>query len=1663
MTATPSFPRTVLLAAAAAAALGSFAVLPAFAQTDPAPTGGDTIREAEISTIPLYSETAGDKPTMLLAPSIEFPTVGAQYRGTDDYSPDEEYIGYYNAEKCYVYDYDPDDDGDDDDDDDDDEDDDDIKDQGYFRISGNATGRKCSGNTFSGNFLNWASSSAMDIMRLALTGGDRILDMPNETILQRAYLPNGTANVTVNGQNRGPGCFFNNGGQFPGKVLTLDKAAGAVPAIMIEQARAQGPSYASIHIGNMGNRIYFGLFQSEAQNCTSGPQTYTLGTGRDAPSPSYNRNLSLKLPPGFPGAPTQTGAHGIFTHYCTEMQGGCYPGGGKNYTVWYGSVDGGWTIAEVGPGDGYNGAFKCTNRAHGSDSYAPQGVSGGYRFSSNNPTEFPTPAAEIPNRGCWLTERTTPAKGDRKYALNSKGYFLARVKVCDANDERDYTMCTEYPNGKKKPTGVIQRHADNLRFAAFGYAIDQTASHNTDNYKGRFGALLRAPMKYVGPNTYTHTGVRKDEINPKAEWDNQNGMLIRDPDGVGATSGVINYFNRFGRNPKKKGNYKQYDNVGEMYYEALRYLQGLSPSPAAVSNITQDMRDGMPAYTSWGELDPFGTALGYREKDPNTGEKIDYSCLKNSLLVIGDINTHDPVNGDKDKLREGMADKDESKNQIDIDKWRKVVRAFETKSGSPGTYKDGQGNNRNISNPNSAEFSETGIGGGDGWRNINSFIPGMAYWAHTHDIRGANWTNGSNIGTVSSKVRHGLRITSYFFDVNENKMSEQYDARTGKQGVKSDGNGTLGGAYHGNQYWLAAKYGGFLTSPKSEECTETTNAAGNKVQTCVGVYSATGNPFYSTRKITVTDKDTGAKTTTYENLAATNDVWADPSKVQGTNPDGKPEPRTYYMPSNARGVLKAFEDIFGDQDLPSNRSIAGADSSGGLDSRSFQAMFDGSDWSGDVIAEKVVVCPTDGSLCPRDELRAAAKLEGKSATRNIIMASHGDDGATTAFEFKGGSVPEEVTAALTAGGCTNTADCINWLRGDHSKEKQNGGALRNRAEGRLLGDIINSGVKYVGAPAGQVNLGLGYDEFVDSKAFRTAAVYVGANDGMLHAFHAGGKEEVAGSDGRTTVRDAEPTLEELFAYIPSWMKGKLADLTSPTYTHQAYVDATPVIGDANLKADCTATTVAGATTNDCDWRSVLVGGTGGGGKGVYALDVTDPDNFTTESVLWEFTDADDPDMGYVLGQARIVKLLFTPANTTATPPTPAVYRWFAMVPAGVNNYVGDDTARRGNGDANIFLLALDKAADAAWAQGTNYWKLRLPRIQALQGTHPTGILNLEAFTGLGGVTEYVYAGDLHGQLWAFKFKDIDSTGWNTATLANCYSSGSCQEGAVKPLYIAENAAGDAQPITVAPTILEGAGNGVHFVSFGTGKYFEPTDAQAGKIDSFYTVYSNFNHSAAQILSRDSGDAIIPGRNYLQKVEKDRTEDGVDYFKPSQAFFWGWLASAPTDADTNPTRSGWYLDFAANGERQIADASWVSLTSRLMFSTLTPNSATNTGVCGTGGGDSKLYTFDMISGMGTGRASGVGMLAQPLVFLDTTNTTETQADSTGRRLRISPVMSGQFGSDGSSVEQVDTVIVPFGRLSWRRVDNFQGLKNQSGTSNPGAGGGGTGGGGSGDSN
>ena len=1442
-----------------------------------------------ISADPLYAATQGDKPTLALALSVEFPTAGAQYvnapKATEDdsYSNLKEYIGYYHAEKCYSYINVPTDTraaGKT------------VSDYKRFKITGDATNRRCA-DAFSGNYLNWVSSSAVDMLRLALTGGDRYVDDVGLTILQRAVLP-GFWNTT----------------NFPAKKLYKGADGtymGAVPQKMISVAESASTA-GVIWAANTSNRLYFGLAKSSAQ------ADYWLGTFRSEMGLIDTRPKGSK--PSDANVP------------CAVENGSCFSP--TIQEVWYGGETasaGGWKVAPV------IGSFSCSNGVFG-DPISGVGKSCYLR----------------PYSGSWTPSVTVTAD----QVLNTDGYFFTRSEVCNVNesneliDVRDYRFCIKYPNNKYKPIGTIQKYNDQLRLAAFGYAMQNTLSwNNSAKTFGRYGGVLRAPMKYVGPRTYDGTGQENTPAggNPGKEWDPSTGIFYDNPDNVNQTamngttstsikaSGVINYLNKFGRT----GVYKTYDTASEMYYETLRYLQGLPPSPAAVADLTTPMYDNFPIYTDWSGIDPYA----------NRSSDADYSCLKSNIALIGDIHTHDSRSYGNSRLPAP----DLQNNIPDIEGWITVVRNGFEKKGSVN-YVDGAGVLRTISNPNAAN-SVNATRGED--------LIALSYWAHTHDIRGAGLRNAE--GTLldagwansadAAKRRPGLRVKSFFFDVNE-YAEESVDSQRRTN----------------NQYYTAAKYGGFLTQPSADTSIP---------------YNTRGNPFYT---------DAGV---------ANNNIWQKSNQQL--------EPQTYFLQSDARGVLSAFEKIFSEASS-AERSIAGAATGTGNLTRSgamaYQASFDTSAWTGDLEAFEIKV-GADGTTIELSnvptwsaEQKLAARLLSGTA-RNIVVGKTGVNPTPTATAFTAAEIEPALKTALNQytpasadDGLWN--DRLNYLRGDKTKE---GNPFRRRY--RAMGDIVNSGVTYVGAPSPSNAWGEGYAAFAEARKNRTPVVYVGANDGMLHAFNA-------------------QTGDEVFAYIPSWLGPKLGALTSTSYIHQSYVDATSVVGDAKT----------GANAEAADWKTVLVSGTGGGGRGVFALDVSDPAAFDAGKVMWEFTQADDADMGFVLGKPRIVKMRTSAPPTGSSAATPT-YRWFAMVASGVNNYVPDAAGTFSTtGAPAIFLLALDKPSGTAWtATGSapNYYKISLPFDATLATTMATGLINLEAFTNPYGIVDYVFAGDLHGKLWSLNFTGVGASDWNAGMLSR-FSTGSGATLSAFPMYIAKDSSGNIQPITAAPTILQGPQPDTHYVSFGTGKYIEPGDATSVRQNTFYVLYDN---GAGGGTGGTSGVVGIAGRGRLRQVNADTSGN----LSPSSAFVWG---RAESDADATQ-RSGWYHDLSTSGERVVYDSVYVPLTTTVAFSSLIPDAASAPGVCSVSGGSGNNYYVDLVAGKGVRRLSSVGIAGQPMVFFNDESTTTTKADSTGRKLRTVPVVLGQQGSKGLSAQQIDSKVFAVGRLSWRQINDYLELKNK----------------------
>lgn len=695
------------------------------------------------------------------------------------------------------------------------------------------------------------------------------------------------------------------------------------------------------------------------------------------------------------------------------------------------------------------------------------------------------------------------------------------------------------------------------------------------------------------------------------------------------------------------------------------------------------------------------------------------------------------------------------------------------------------------------------------------------------------------------------------------------------------------------------------------------------------------------------------------------------------------------MQSDARGVLSAFDEIFRIA-ATASRSIAGsAMPSQALTQEGsfvYQASFDTSDWSGDVLATEVKLdSASTVSLASTPRWSAAnqlAVMEQPVVDRNIVIGSGGVLVAgAVARPFKWNQIGTELQAIFNRPYGSATSDNrgqarLQYLRGSRSREGQ-----WFRVRTRLLGDIINSGVVYVGSPTTNIS-GIAYANFYNQYKKRLPVVYVGANDGMLHAFNA-------------------ETGDEVFAYIPSWLGPKLTALTDPAYTqmHQSYVDATPTVTEAEVRAG--------------EWKTVLVSGTGAGGRGVFALDVSDPAQFSPSNVMWEFTEADDADMGFVVGRPRILKMEVSKG----------VFKWFAVVGSGVNN---------NSGRAALFILDLSKQPSEAWAENKNYYKLVFPVVDGnLSTTLANGLMHFEVVLGSEKQVKYLFTGDLHGNLWKLNFAGLYADKWALHNLS-FFLKGRNAPLTPYPMYIAKDDTGKVQPITTAPSVSAATQSDTYYVFFGTGKYLESKDINSS-VQSAYMVFDNGTARAEENTSPIV--SAISSRLRLQKGSV--AADGKVVVPP---FVAGRAARNVDRSAANPVASGWYFDFPNQRERQITSASVIN--DRVFFGTLIPAASTSSSGCKVSGGTSKQYTVVFSTGAGESMESKVGILGETLSLEVSPARKYSPKDSMGKTIRTITMQTLQQGSDGVAAGDSMEFKSPAGRLSWRQIHNYHELRNKS---------------------
>ena len=656
------------------------------------------------------------------------------------------------------------------------------------------------------------------------------------------------------------------------------------------------------------------------------------------------------------------------------------------------------------------------------------------------------------------------------------------------------------------------------------------------------------------------------------------------------------------------------------------------------------------------------------------------------------------------------------------------------------------------------------------------------------------------------------------------------------------------------------------------------------------------------------------------------------------------------------------------------------------DNFAFTAQYQTSDWIGDLKARTVDLA--SGTVSGIQLWSAAEILDASLHTsRRIFVYDAGDCGSASvpcvrnrakhfcmAADFgaawcnEGGTTnglsPTEESyfdpsaialtqePSWTSGG--TTASLVNYLRGDISN--YNTGATPRgatdlyRTRASILGDIVNAQPAYVRkSPFAYGDFGYGnfkacaeggtsitpacpVAQFPDSTRPRRGTVYAASNDGMLHAFETDVNNnpyyQTAGiitsitSDDTFTGNNAGNGVER-WAYIPGIVLPELNALANEPYIHQYFTDGSPQVGDVCTGANCGTSSATAA-----DWRTILVAGLNGGGRGYYALDITNP-SVTGFKALWEFTysntcvtvDASGvptgPGAGPFYADCHVGLSYGNPVITKRS----SDGRWVVLLTSGYNNGVS-----HGAGDGQGYLYMLDAATGEI-----------LHRLSTGSGSaaSPSGLAKISAWasnSNSDNTAIAVYGGDLDGNLWRF---DLD---YNNGSNANFL--------AATKIAQAVSAIGVPQPITVRPEL--GEYQGKRIVLFGTGKFLEAADKTGPFTANENTIYALLDN-----LGTGPGPLIadVRGGGILERTFSAGTLPGT----------------RTTGTGSNPTWNGtdsfgWRIDLPDVGER-------VNVDPQLQLGTLVvASNVPNNDSC-TAGGISYLNYLDYATGSYVQGANG----------------------------------------------------------------------------------------------
>ena len=714
-------------------------------------------------------------------------------------------------------------------------------------------------------------------------------------------------------------------------------------------------------------------------------------------------------------------------------------------------------------------------------------------------------------------------------------------------------------------------------------------------------------------------------------------------------------------------------------------------------------------------------------------------------------------------------------------------------------------------------------------------------------------------------------------------------------------------------------------------------------------------------KVTNTSPQWGGGTfdmygTGFSNLATGTTTWDDVTTNEAdkdntsTGYDAVRPQDMWHMAINSRGkfypvsggdLSGVFADIFDDIVVDNAIPISGFTSASGSVSRvgtqsyqtSYIATEDASSnidrWHGHVSSDYIATSgvstpnPAWGVNSSGKHLTTADKLDTRSSSidlNNRLILTY-DRYATTpqGVSFKWNNLSNPTTGVsqrmwlnkgvigdnTTRNGDGKGENRLNFIRGDRSKELgKTNGEFRKRKSSQ--GDIVNSAIWYTGAPSNG-HAEASYKTFANTHRGRIPMIYVGGNDGMLHGFSA--------KDG-----------SEKIAYIPHGVVQNLSLLADPLYGHRYYVDGSPFSGDVNLGSETTP-----------NWQTYLFGTLGAGGRGYFILNVTKPGpdsdfKSTPTASASDFTETNaanlivmdktaaalsdatppskpvdvnaHPDIGHIFGQPVVSDsnmqraLQVTRTNNNG--------RWALITGNGYNSE---------NGRPVLLIQYLD---------GTKNLKT-IPAVEISSPEANSNGLSTPQFLDVNGdgTPDFVYAGDLRGNIWKFDISAASDSNWGVAFSGNPLFTAT---------YSSDSGSSSRQPITAPPVLRPNRTVGGLMVAFGTGQNLTEGDRSDTSVQSIYSVLDNTryeiesdpesnNKGKVKIKGSNPAPATVGSRSNLQAESiTDGTGNGTAGAGASTGRSFWKLSSTEVNysclnssANCTP-KKGWYMDLPVAGER-----------------------------------------------------------------------------------------------------------------------------------------------------